>query len=432
MKAKIITYGCRQNVSDSEKIAFVLENIGYTITDEENDADLVLFNTCAIRDNAEDKVYGNIGLLKRVKSERPDMLIGICGCMAKQAHVAEKIKKSYPYVDMVFGTNSIHLLPEIIHSAHVQRIFKTENEDDLIHEELVSKRTSVLISNVPIMYGCNNFCTYCIVPYVRGRERSRKTTDIVKELKGLAAQGCKEILLLGQNVNSYRDDDTDFCDLLEKSCEIAGIERVRFMSSHPKDFSDKLIETIARNPKICRQIHLPFQSGSDNVLRAMNRSYTKAKYIDTISKLRKAVPDIALTSDIIVGFPTENQADFEETLQLVRDVEFDMLFTFIYSARKGTKAEEMPRVLSESEIKRNFQRLLDVQEEISYKKNQPMLSRTFDVLVEGISKNNENVLTGRTEAGKIVNFNGTADLIGKIITVEIKAIHSWHLEGELV
>lgn len=426
--ACVITYGCQQNENDSERIRGMLLEMGYTITSDNSEPDVIIFNTCAVRDNAEQRVYGNIGALKALKEKKPDMLIGICGCMAQQQHVAQHIKKRFGHVDFVFGTHVLHRLPQILHSCLQQRVFDVEETEGVIVENLPHNRLSTVVSTVSIMYGCDNFCSYCVVPYVRGRERSREPQDIISEIDGLAAQGCKEVTLLGQNVNSY--SKLDFAELLNLVSEIDGIERVRFISSHPKDITDRLIDAMADNPKICKQIHLPFQAGSNNVLSDMNRRYTKEQYLDIIKKAKEKIPNIALTSDIIVGFPTETNEDFEHTLDVVKKVEFDMLFTFIYSKRKGTPAENMTPVLTSEEIKRNFDRLLQVQNEISNRKNKMLEGTVQKVLVEGTSKNNENALTGRTDGAKIVNFIGDKSLIGEFVDIKITSAATWSLTGE--
>lgn len=429
-KARVITYGCQQNENDSERIRGMLLEMGYSLAEDNSDADVVIFNTCAVRDNAEQRVYGNIGALKAVKDKRPEMLIGICGCMAQQQHVAQHIKKRFPFVDFVFGTNALHRLPQILYSAASQRVFDVGEWEGEIVENLPHQRQSIVASTVSVMYGCNNFCSYCVVPYVRGRERSRKLQDIIREVEGLAAQGCREVTLLGQNVNSY--SELEFSELLRLVGKVDGIERIRFISSHPKDISDSLIEEMAENPKICKQLHLPFQAGSNKVLADMNRRYTRERYLDIIRKVKEKMPDIALTSDVIVGYPTETKEDFDQTLDLARQVEFDMLFTFIYSKRKGTPAEKITPVLNEEQIKNNFDALLEVQNEISLKKNKALEGTMQSVLVEGISKSNENTLTGRTDGAKIVNFIGDKSLIGEFVSVKIINAATWSLTGEII
>lgn len=427
--AYVITYGCIQNENDSERIRGMLLEMGYTLTNDNKNADIIIFNTCAVRDNAEQRVYGNIGALKIVKENNPQMLIGVCGCMSQQQHVASYIKKRFPYVDFVFGTNALERFPQIIYSAQSRRVFDVEESDGLIVENLPHNRQSAVVATVSIMYGCNNFCSYCVVPYVRGRERSREPHDIIREVEGLAAQGCREITLLGQNVNSY--SKLDFADLLDLVSEVDGIERIRFVSSHPKDITDKLIDTMEKNPKVCKQLHLPFQAGSNKVLSDMNRKYSKEQYLDIIKMAKEKIPHIALTSDIIVGFPTETNEDFNHTIDIVSQVEFDMLFTFLYSRRKGTPAESISPVLTKLQIKDNFDRLIKVQNAISRKKNKELEGTVQSVLVEGISKNNENALTGRTDGAKIVNFIGDKSLIGEFVDVKIIKASTWSLLGEI-
>ncbi len=432
-KALVITYGCRQNENDSEKIRGMLAEEGYSFCEAYDDADLVIFNTCAVRENAEQRVYGNVGALKAYKERKPGMLIGICGCMVQQEGEAEQIKKRFRHVDFVFGTHAIARLPQILHEAENNRVFDTE-ETVGIYEDIPIKRDSVLVANIPISYGCNNFCSYCVVPYVRGRERSRLPRDILKEAKALASQGCKEVLLLGQNVNSYGNDNgvMSFPQLLRQVNEIEGIERIRFISSHPKDLSDELIDAMAECEHVCAQLHLPFQSGSDRVLKEMNRKYTSADYLKIIEKVKAKIPNVALTSDVIVGFPTETQEDFEDTIRLINTVGFDTLFTFIYSPRRGTPAAKMIPVLSQEQIKANFERLVDVQNGWSLKKNKELENKVVRILVEGASKNNPDTLSGRTEGNKIINFKGDKSLIGEFVNVKVTKVLTWSLEGELI
>jgi len=431
--ACVHTLGCVQNENDSERIRGMLLEMGYTMCEEEKKADVVIFNTCAVRENAELKVFGFIGALKNVKAKRPRMIIGICGCMMQQQYVVDKIKKTYKHVDMIFGTHTIHRFPKILHSAMQQKTVDVEDSEGYIAENIHHLRGSSVVASVSIMYGCNNFCTYCIVPYVRGRERSRRPADILAEVEGLALQGYKEVTLIGQNVNSYvgYDDIADFADLIESISKIEGIERIRFVSSHPKDFSDKLIDTIAGNKKICIQIHLPFQAGSNKVLKDMNRKYTKEQYLSLIERIKTKIPNVALSSDIIVGFPTETNEDFADTVDVVKKIGFDMLYTFIYSRRSGTPAAEINPVLTEDEIKHNFEELLKVQSKIVYDINAKLQGSVVSVLVEGESKTNPNLLTGRTESGKIVNFSADRATIGTIIDVKITHVATWSLTGEI-
>lgn len=434
--AFVETYGCQQNSSDSEKLKGMLWDMGFDFCDKAEDADLVLYNTCAVRENAELRVFGNLGALKHVKRRKPNMVIAVCGCMMQQAHIAETIRKKYKHVDLVFGTHALYRFPSLLVSVwEGERTVDVENEDGHIFEEISYHRDPPPLAKIPIMYGCNNFCTYCIVPYVRGRERSRNAEQIIAEVKEVAAMGYREVMLLGQNVNSYGNDLEDgdsFPELLRKVCRIDGIERVRFMTSHPKDISDELISVMAEEPKICKQLHLPVQSGSTKILSAMNRKYTREHYLSLVEKVRAKMPDIVLTTDIIVGFPGETDDDFEETLSLLKLVEYDTIFSFIYSKRQGTPAASMEDVMSEEQKHRNFDRMLEVQNEISKRKNDAYLGKTEMVLVEGISKNNQNTLTGRTEGGKVVNFPGSAEMVGTLQNVKITKSQTWSLFGEII
>ncbi len=435
-KAFVETYGCAQNENDSERISGMLFDMGYEFCDDVKDADLVIYNTCAVRENAELRVFGNLGALKHLKAKKPSLIIGVCGCMVQQGHIAEQIKKKYKHVDMVFGTHALVKLPQLLWEAMENgRAFDVQNSDGEIFEGITTKREKLPLAKIPIMYGCNNFCTYCIVPYVRGRERSRTMESVLKEVREVAELGYKEVMLLGQNVNSYGKDldcGTSFAKLLTEVCKVDGIERVRFMTSHPKDISDELIEVMAENDKICKQLHLPVQCGSDRILKKMNRSYTREKYLDIVKKVREKMPDIVLTTDIIVGFPGETNEDFEETMSILREVEYDMIFSFIYSKRKGTPAAEMEDCLSPEEKHRNFERMVEFQNVISKKKNDAYLGKYEKVLVEGPSKNNPEFLSGRTDGGKIVNFQGKDTLVGEIVTVKITEVKTWSLIGEIV
>ena len=434
--AMITTYGCQQNENDSEKIRGMLYEMGYGFTEDKEEADLILYNTCCVRENAEFRVFGNIGALKHLKKRKPELLIGVCGCMMQQEHIVQQIKQKYTHVDMIFGTHTLYRFPEILEKSmnEAYTVVDILNTDGYIVEDMPIQREGKVKAWVSIMYGCNNFCSYCIVPYVRGRERSREPEQILREVEQLAAEGYKEITLLGQNVNSYGkdlDEPIDFADLLRKVNDIKGIHRIRFTTSHPKDISDKLIQTMSECEKVCEQLHLPFQAGSNKVLEKMNRRYTKEKYLEIVTKIKKAIPGIALTSDVIVGFPGETNEDFEETLDLVKKVEFDSLFTFIYSPRKGTPAEKMPDVLTTEEKQANFQKLLDVQNEISRKINEGYLGKTVEVLVEGYSKTNPEMLTGRTRTGKIVHFKGNENMTGNLINVKINQVQTWSLFGQI-
>ena len=429
------TYGCQQNENDTERIRGMLEEAGFSFTDDENNADLVIYNTCAVRENAEQRVLGRLGLLKPMKTERKDMIIGVCGCMVQQEHIAEKIKNVHNHVDLVFGTHALYRMPKLLYEAMHSRkaVIDIEPSDGAIAEDIPTKRASKYQAWVSVMFGCNNFCSYCIVPYVRGRERSRKSEDIMTEVKQLVADGCTEISLLGQNVNSYGkdlDEQIDFADLLRMVNEIEGVKRIRFMTSHPKDLSDRLIEAMRDCDKVCHQLHLPFQAGNDRVLKQMNRKYTKAEYLEKIRRVKEMIPDIFLSSDVIVGFPTETCEEFEDTIEVLKEVEFDRIFSFIYSQREGTPAAKLDFVLSDEEIHKNFNRLLDVQNEISKRKNEEYVGRVEEVLVEGKSQKGD-VLEGRCESSKIVNFKGDESLIGTYVKVKITEAMTWSLNGEL-
>lgn len=430
------TYGCQQNENDTERIRGMLKEGGFDFCETAEAADLVVYNTCAVRENAEQKVFGRLGILKHMKKERPEMIIALCGCMVQQEHITEKIKKIHPHVDLIFGTHALYKFPELLYNTikEKKKIVSIENSDGTIAEDIPILREHDNKAWVSIMYGCNNFCTYCIVPYVRGRERSRKPEAIIKEVKELTAGGVSEICLLGQNVNSYGKDleeDIDFSDLLKMINDIDGVRRIRFMTSHPKDIKDKLIDTMASCDKICKQLHLPFQAGSDKVLRDMNRCYTKAEYLEKIRKVKEKMPGIALTTDVIVGFPTETDEDFEETLDVLRKAEFDQIFSFIYSKREGTPAAKMDFVLTQEQIHKNFDRLLEVQNEISKKINDGYVGKVVEILVDGESKTDKSMLTGRTESSKAVNFKGDASLAGQYVNVRITEAHTWSLNGEL-
>ena len=436
-KCNTETYGCQQNENDTERIRGILKEAGYDFCDSEEDADLVIYNTCAVRENAEDKVFGRLGILRHIKESRPELIIGLCGCMVQQEHMADKILKVHNHIDLVFGTHALYKLPELLLNTIESKktVTDVEASDGSICESLPILRESQNKAWVSIMYGCNNFCSYCIVPYVRGRERSRTPDNILSEVKELVKSGVTEICLLGQNVNSYGKDlenPCDFSDLLRMVNGIDGVKRIRFMTSHPKDFGDKLIKAMAECEKVCHQLHLPFQAGNNRVLSEMNRKYTKEEYLEKIEKVKAAIPDIALSTDVIVGFPTETNEDFEDTLDVLKKVQFDTIFSFIYSRREGTPAAKLDFVLSDEEIHRNFDRLLEVQNEISRRKNEAYVGKIYTVLVDGVSKNNENMLSGRTDTGKIVNFAGNKDLTGKYVRVKITKAHTWSLNGELI
>ena len=434
--AMVETFGCQQNVNDSQRIEGMLLEMGFTLTDEREKADVIIFNTCAIRENAHARVFGNLGALKHLKAKKPSLIIGVCGCMAQQEHIAKRIKSKYRHVDLVFGTHVLWRFPELLSNVmeHRERLIDISGEG-VIAEGLPVNYDGGAKAFVSVMYGCNNFCSYCIVPYVRGRERSRREDDILEEISFLAKTGVREVMLLGQNVNSYGRDfgeEDAFAKLLEKVCGIDGIERIRFMSSHPKDISDTLLATMAREEKICKSLHLPLQSGSDKVLSDMNRHYDREKYLSIVKKARELMPDIALTTDIIVGFPTETEEDFEDTLSILREAKYDSIFSFIYSSRVGTKASLMENVSSEEEIDKRFKKLLEVQNEISYSLNLRHEGKIERVLVEGVSKTDEGMLTGRNYANKTVNFKGDKSLIGTFTDVKITKAQTWILFGEQI
>ena len=434
--AFVETYGCAQNVNDGEKLQGMLSDMGYVITDDKSRADVIIYNTCAVRENAELKVFGNIGALKNIKKKNPDLIIGVCGCMTQQEHIVKKIRRSFPFVNLIFGTHALYRFPEILFRAlnDEKRVIDAKNSDGCIAEEIPIHRDGSVCAGVSVMYGCNNFCTYCIVPYVRGRERSRDVSNILREVEELAKSGVKEVTLLGQNVNSYGKDiegGLDFADLLKEVAKVDGIERIRFMTSHPKDLSDKLIDTIAQTPKVCKQLHLPIQCGSDRVLKAMNRKYTRDEYLEKIRKVKAKIPHITLTSDIIVGFPTETTEDFEYTMKVLEEVRYDVIFSFIYSKRVGTPAAVMDDVITAEEKKANFDRMLELQNTISAEINKEYEGNVYPVLVEGVSKNNPEYLTGRTDGGKLVHFKGDESLKGNIVNIKITTAHTWSLYGDL-
>lgn len=421
-KAHIVTFGCQQNVSDSERIKGMLRLCGYSFTDNISDADFVIFNTCAVRGHAEDRVYGNIGAVKKYKRNNQNLILAVCGCMAQQKAVAEKIYKSYPYVDIVFGTQQYHRLPEFIYQRlkGSKRVYELALDNADIVEDVPISRDGTLKGWLPVMYGCNNFCTYCIVPYVRGRERSRPPEEIIKEATDMINSGYKEIMLLGQNVNSYGKGEAhniNFAKLLRMINDIPGDFRIRFMTSHPKDCTDELLDAICDCKKVERHIHLPFQSGSSRILRQMNRRYDRGGYLRLIESARKRIPDVQFTSDIIVGFPGETYDDFCETLSLVKEVKFTSLFTFIYSPREGTPAASMPDPVSREEKGKWFAELLAVQDKISNQLNRDLVGKTVTVLCEETTSNGR--LTGKTQYYSSVEFDGDQSLIGRFVTVHI-------------
>lgn len=430
----ITTFGCQMNEHDSEVIDGLLTERGFSSVKERKDASIVIINTCSVRDNADKRFFGTLGQLKKRKESDPSFIVCVCGCMMQQQRVVDTIKTKYPWVDVIFGTNSIHHIPELIEKVAIEKekvVDIIENTEEIV-EGLPAKRLFNHKALVNIMFGCNNFCTYCIVPYTRGREKSRAPEAIVDEVKGLVADGVKEIMLLGQNVNSYDGNGTSFAELLKMLNDVDGLERIRFMTSNPKDLSDELIEAFAVCDKLCKNLHLPIQSGSNRVLKRMNRKYTREDYLKLIEKLRKTVPDITLSTDIIVGFPGETNEDFEETLSIVKEVEYDSAFTFIYSIRKGTPAEKFEDQIEESEKHRRFDLLVSAVNEISEKKNKAYQDRVEKVLVDGVSKNDKSTLTGRTDGFKLVNFAGKKELIGSIVDVKITDAKTFSLFGEVV
>lgn len=435
-KYLIDTFGCQMNEHDSEKLAGMLGEMGYTLAASQEESDFILLNTCCVRENAEQKVYGHLGALKKYKTERPDMVIGICGCMMQQNQVVETVKKKYRQVGLIFGTHNLYKFPELLYETMTRgkRSVEVWEHEGAIAEDIPITRRDGLKAYVNVMYGCNNFCSYCIVPYVRGRERSRLPEDIIKEVKDLVSEGFKEVTLLGQNVNSYGldfDSGISFAKLLGLVNEVDGIGRIRFTTSHPKDLSDELIYAVRDLDKVCKHIHLPFQSGSTKILKDMNRKYTKEYYIALVDRIKENIPDVGLTTDIIVGYPGETEVDFQDTLDVVKHVKFDQSFTFLYSKRTGTPAATREDQVLPEERRERFQRLLDLQEIISLELNETYAEKTVKVLVEGPSKNKAEYLTGRTDSNKIVNFIGDEDLIGKFIDLSVKTVSTWWLEGEI-
>jgi len=435
----ITTFGCQMNEHDSEIMAGMLIEKGYEQTADRSKADIVIFNTCSIRENADKRFFGTLGQLKHRKEEEGDAFtVCVCGCMMQQQHIIDQLKSKYPWVDVVYGTHNLHHLPELLDNLYEEKKKQLEIWDDAegIVENLPAKRLFKHKSFVNIMYGCNNFCSYCIVPYTRGRERSRRPEDIVSEVRRLTLDGVKEVTLLGQNVNSYKGQSAsgeaaDFTDLIYMLAEIEGLERIRFMTSHPKDLSDKLIEAFRTCDKLCKYIHLPVQAGSDKVLKEMNRKYTGQSYLELVDKLRRACPDIAISTDIIVGFPGETEADFEDTLNLVRKVGYDSAFTFLYSVRQGTPAAAREDQVPEEVKHERFNRLVEEINSSSAEKNKAYMGRVEKVLVDGVSRNRDNAYEGRTDSFKLVNFEGPEGLEGQIVPVRITGANTFSLVGQL-
>ena len=435
LKYYIDTMGCQMNENDSLKYAGILESMGFE-KGEENNSNVYLFNTCCVRENAENTLFGRLGMLKQRKLKNEEVYIAIVGCMTQQKHILEKIKKSYRFVDIVLGTSCMSIFPEKLYNTIINGKDKIEYIDvsNTLEEDVPIKYEDKYKASVSIIYGCNNFCTYCIVPYVRGRERSRRPEDIISDIKKLAKDGYKEIMLLGQNVNSYGNDFEEkytFPMLLKEIEKIDGIEIIRFMSPHPKDFKDDLIEVIRNSKKIARQIHLPLQSGNSNILKKMNRKYTKEQYLELASKL-KQIPDVSLSTDIIVGFPNETEEEFQDTLDVVKKVEFDQIYMFIYSKRNGTVAAKMEDKVTYEEKVDRLERLKKLYEEILPKLNEKMVGKEYKLLVEGKSKTNDELYTGRTSQNKVVIFEADDSFIGKVVNVKIESQHLWYLKGEIV
>lgn len=433
--AFVHTYGCQGNVSDGEIIKGILEKLGYGFTDDESEASLILFNTCAVREHAEDRIYGNVGELKKYKKARPELIIALCGCMMQQKSVADKIKKSYPYVNLVFGTHVIHTLPQMIYEVLTKgkRVFSLPEGDGVIAEDLPIHRDGNIKGWLPIMYGCNNFCSYCIVPYVRGRERSRNPQAVLKEAHELIDAGYKDITLLGQNVNSYGkniEGDINFAKLLQQINDIDGDFIIRFMTSHPKDCTKELLDTMAKCDKVAKHLHLPVQSGNNRVLKEMNRGYTAEKYIELVEYAKKVMPDISLTSDIIVGFPGETYEEFCDTLKLIEKVQYTSLYTFIYSKREGTKAARMPDPVSREEKGRWFKELCDKQEQIASQRTAKMKDKVYRVLCEGYAK--PGILEGRTQGNVMIEFPEKDGVIGTFCSVKVTQPLTWIVRGELI
>ena len=433
----VVTFGCQMNARDSEKLAGILEQIGYREEADEGKADFVIYNTCTVRENANQRVYGRLGQLNRVKKKNPHMLIGLCGCMMQEPEVVEKLKKSSRFVDLIFGTHNLYKFAELIATRleSGRMVIDIWKDTDKIVEDLPAERKYSFKSGVNIMFGCNNFCSYCIVPYVRGRERSRNPHDIIREIEELVADGVVEVMLLGQNVNSYGknlEQPMSFAQLLREIEKIDGLKRIRFMTSHPKDLSDELIEVMGSSEKICRHLHLPIQSGSSRILEKMNRRYTKEHYLELVEKIRSSVPDISLTTDIIVGFPGETEEDFQETLDVVRKVRYDSAFTFIYSKRTGTPAAIMEDQVPESVVKDRFDRLLKEVQSISGEVCSVYTNTIQDVLVETVNDHDAALVTGRMSNNLLVHFPGGEDLIGKIVSVELKECRGFYYIGDMI
>lgn len=434
LTCNLTSFGCQMNAKDSEKLIGILENIGFEMIGDES-ADLVFYNTCTVRDNANQRVYGRLGFVHNMKKKNPHKKIALCGCMMQEPSVIEKIQKSYRFVDLIFGTHNIYKFAELIVAMYSSdsMIIDIWKDTDKIVEDLPAERKYAFKSGVNIMYGCNNFCSYCIVPYVRGRERSREPKDIIREIEKLVSEGVVEVMLLGQNVNSYGktlEESMSFAQLLQEVEKIDGLERIRFMTSHPKDLSDELIQVMKNSRKICRHLHLPLQSGSTRILEAMNRRYTKEQYLELVYKIRREIPDLSITTDIIVGFPGETAADVDETIDVVRKAQYDNAYTFIYSRRTGTPAATMPSPASEEEIKENFDRLLKVVQETARSRVGRLTGEVHSALVEEVNEHDSSLVSGRLSNNTIVHFPGDASLIGKIVDVKLLEAHGFYYMGE--
>lgn len=436
-KACVVTFGCQMNARDSEKLSGILAQAGYALSDSEEEADFVLYNTCTVRDNANQRVYGRLGYLNSLKKKKPYMKIALCGCMMQEQTVIEKIRKSYRFVDLIFGTHNLFQFAELLSNmlASEEMVVDIWEGTDKIVENLPVKRKYSYKSGVNIMFGCNNFCSYCIVPYVRGRERSREPKDILREIEALVEDGVAEVMLLGQNVNSYGknlEKPVTFAELLTEVEKIEGLRRIRFMTSHPKDLSDELIEVMQHSTKICRHLHLPLQAGSDRILQAMNRGYTKEQYLALVAKLKHAIPDIAITTDLIVGFPGETPADVEETIDVVRKVQFDNAFTFIYSPRTGTPAAAMENQVPETAAHEGFDKLLAVVQETAKERAALLQGKVMEALVEEVNEQDPALVTGRLGNNMLVHFKADRRLVGKFVMVVLDTCHGFYYTGRMV
>lgn len=432
----VTTFGCQMNARDSEKLSGILQQVGYALTENEEEADFVIYNTCTVRDNANQRVYGRLGFLNSLKKKKPHMKIALCGCMMQEPSVIEKIQKSYRFVDLIFGTHNLFKFAQLLTTMFEsdRMIIDIWKETDQIVEELPVTRKYFYKSGINIMFGCNNFCSYCIVPYVRGRERSRDPKEIIREIEHLVSDGVVEIMLLGQNVNSYGktlEDPITFAQLLTEVEKIEGLRRIRFMTSHPKDLSDELIEVMKNSRKICRHLHLPVQAGSNRILKAMNRNYTKEQYLELVAKIRRAIPDISITTDLIVGFPGETLADVEETIDVVKQVQYDNAFTFIYSKRTGTPAAAMENQVPEEAVKEGFDKLLKVVQDTAKERARLLQGQTLEALVEEVNEHDPSLMTGRLSNNMLVHFPADPSLIGKLVMVSLDECHGFYYTGHM-